>query len=87
MANSLYPSLDLPSAPVSALKRGTCVQTRYFYADSLPGAKATVVRHWESKGHHWVRLNYGKNLGGQSILKTMPLDALALVTENSMESN
>jgi len=76
--NDLYPSLSLPAAPVAALKRGTELQTRYFCADSLPGNRCKVVRVIQTNRGVFVRCNYGKNLGGQSLLKTMPLDALAL---------
>lgn len=75
---SLYPPLDLPELDTSLLKRGLQVQTRVFYADSLPGNKAKVVRFWDSPKGTFVRLNYGKNLGGQSLLKTMPANVLAL---------
>lgn len=75
--HSTFPPLDLPAVEPSALKRGLPVQTRYFYADSIPGNKAKVVRFWDSPRGIYVRCNFGKNLGGQSILKTMILDALA----------
>ncbi len=73
-----YPPLDAPTVPASELKRGLTVQTRYFYADSPPGNRAKVVRFWDTPKGIFVRCNYGKNLGGQSLLKTMPIDALAL---------
>lgn len=78
MAHSLYPPLKLPPVAPADLKRGVKVRTRYFYADSLPGSVATVVRSWPAPNGHWVRCNYGRNLGGKSLLKTMPADALAL---------
>lgn len=74
-----FPSLDLPELDTSLLKKGLKVQTRIFYADSVPGNKATVVRYWNSPNGVWVRCNYGKNLSGKSILKTMPANVLALV--------
>lgn len=76
--SSLYPPLDLPTVAPTVLKRGLGVQVRYFYADSVPGNQAKVVRHWNTPHGIQVRCNFGKNLGGQSLLKTMPLDALAL---------
>jgi len=76
--NCLYPPLDLPELDTSLLKRNLKVQTRTFYADSLPGSKAAVVRFWDSPKGVFVRLNYGKNLSGQSLLKTMPANVLAL---------
>jgi|TARA_A100001518_G_C1222020_1_gene66885 hypothetical protein len=76
--NSLYPPLNCPELDPTALKRGLEVQTRIFYADSLPGRKAKVVRFWETPKGWFVRLNYGKNLSGQSLLKTMPCNVLAL---------
>ena len=75
---SLYPPLTLPAADASLLKRGTAVQTRYFFADSVPGSKATVVRVRPSRTGPMVRCNFGKNLSGQSLLKWMCADALAL---------
>lgn len=78
MAHDLYPPLDLPALDTTLLKRGLSVQTRHFYADSLPGKKATVVRHWQTHNGVWVRCNYGRNAGGQSLLKTMHASALAL---------
>lgn len=77
-SQALYPPLQLPAVNVTALTRGTCVQTRYFFADSVPGSKATVVRVRESKTGPWVRCNFGKNLSGQSLLKWMCADSLAL---------
>ena len=78
MANDLYPSLKLPALQADQLRKGLDVQTRYFYADSLPGRRATVVRHWTTHNGTWVRCNYGRNLSGKSLLKTMPADTLAL---------
>lgn len=75
---ALFPPLDAPAVPAADLKRGLAVQTRYFYADSKPGNRAKVVRYWDTPKGVFVRCNYGKNLGGQSLLKTMPLDALAV---------
>jgi len=76
---SLFPPLNLPVASPVQLKRGTRVVTRYFYADSVPGNQATVVRTWQAPTGEWfVRVNCGKNLSRQSLLKTMCLDALAL---------
>lgn len=77
--NALHPTLPLPCVDVATLRRGTSVQTRSFFADSVPGSKAAVVRVRRDKyGNGWVRCNYGKNLSGQSILKWMCADALAL---------
>lgn len=78
MANTLYPKLEVPELDPALLKRGLKVQTRIFYADSLPGSKATVVRFWTVQSGTWVRCNYGKNKGGHSLLKTMPANVLAL---------
>ena len=75
---SIYPALDRTSLMPDELVRGLEVQVRYFYADSLPGTKAKVVRYWDTPAGINVRCNFGKNLGGQSLLKTMPIDALAL---------
>ncbi len=33
----LYPALDLPALDVARLRRGLAVQTRIFFADSIPG--------------------------------------------------
>lgn len=78
--NTLYPPLSLPGVDVPTLRRGARVQTRTFFADSVPGSKATVVRVRKDRhGNDWVRCNYGRNLSGQSILKWMCADALALV--------
>ena len=75
---SSWKPLDLPAVEVERLKRGVVVQTRYFFADSVPGSKASVVRVRKDKhGNYWVRCNYGKNLSGQSLLKWMTADALA----------
>ena len=76
----LYPDLQLPDLDVTLLRRGLAVKTRIFYADSLPGNKATVVRFWDSPKGVFVRCNYGKNLSGKSLLKTMPANVLALAT-------
>lgn len=77
--NALYPPLSLPVVDVASLRRGAAVQTRSFFADSVPGSKATVVRvRKDMHGNSWVRCNYGKNRSGQSILKWMCADALAL---------
>jgi hypothetical protein len=78
MSHSLYPSLLVPELDYRLLKRGLKVQTRVFYADSLPGREATVVRFWTAHNGTWVRCNYGKNLSGKSLLKTMPANVLAL---------
>ena len=59
--NSLYQPLNCPELNPTALKRGLEVQTRIFYADSVPGNKAKVVRFWETPKGWFVRLNYGKN--------------------------
>lgn len=72
-----FPPLELPPVAVALLRRGSLVQTRYFYADSLPGNRATVVRVVKTPRGIWVRCNYGKNQSGQSLLKWMPGDALA----------
>jgi hypothetical protein len=79
MASDLYPALSVPALDTTKLKRGLAVQTRVFYADSLPGNKAKVVRFWTAQNGTWVRCNYGKNAGGRSLLKTMPANVLALV--------
>lgn len=64
------------------------VQTRYFYADSVPGRQATVVRVRHTPKGAFVRCNYGKNLSGQSLLKWMCADALALVSpDNALDSS
>jgi len=73
-----YPALNVSAVDASVLTRGANVITRYFYADSIPGNKAKVVRVHNTKNGYWVRCNYGKNLSGQSLLKWMPSDALAL---------
>jgi hypothetical protein len=79
---TLYPPLHLPALTLSDLKKSLPIQTRYFYADSVSGRQGKVVRWWTTpKGSTYVRVNYGKNLGGQSLLKTMCLDALALSVE------
>lgn len=78
MAHSLYPSLPVPELNPTLLKRGLKVQTRVFYADSVPGGQATVVRFWTAYNGTWVRCNYGKNRSGKSLLKTMPANVLAL---------
>ncbi|MDX2309836.1 MULTISPECIES: hypothetical protein [Pseudomonas] len=74
----LYPALDLPALDVACLRRGLAVQTRIFFADSIPGNKARVIRFWDTPKGVFVRCNYGKNQGGQSLLKTMPANVLAL---------
>lgn len=56
----LYPDLQLPELDVTLLQRGLAVQTRIFYADSLPVNKATVVRFWDTPKGVFVRCNYGK---------------------------
>lgn len=58
--------------------RSGCSWTRLFYADSLPGGKAHVVRFWDTPKGVFVRCNYGKNLSGKSLLKTRPANVLAL---------
>ncbi|EIU1447155.1 hypothetical protein H2O04_23160 [Pseudomonas aeruginosa] len=73
----LYPALDLPALDVARLRRGLAVQTRIFFADSIPGNKAKVIRFWDTPKGVFVRCNYGKNQGGQSLLKTMPANVLA----------
>ncbi len=82
MSNDLYPSLDLPAITneqAVQLKRGTVVKTRVFYADSVPGSTATVVRHRKDRyGNVFLRCNFGKNLGGHSLLKWMHADAMCL---------
>lgn len=78
MAHDLYPPLKTPELRLEDLKRGVKVKTRIFYADSLPGREAKVVRFWTTHNGTWVRCNYGKNLSGQSLLKTMPSDVLTL---------
>lgn len=75
---SRYPALDVPVLDVSLLRRGLAIQTRVFYADSIPGNKAHVVRFWDTPKGVFVRCNYGKNLSGKSLLKTMPANVLAL---------
>ncbi len=77
--NPSYPPLDLPPLAGGVLRKKLAVQTRYFYGNSVPGNRAVVIRFWESPKGIWVRCNYGKNLSGQSLLKTMPIDALCLV--------
>lgn len=77
-SHALYPPLALPAVDAPSLKRGTRVQTRYFFADSVPGSEATVVRVKGSRAGPWVRCNFGKNLSGQSLLKWMCADSLAL---------
>lgn len=84
-SHSIYPPLNSPAVLPETLKRGLQVQTRYFYADSAPGNKATVVRHWSTPAGIQVRCNFGKNLGGNSLLKTMPIDALSLETPTSTD--
>lgn len=74
----LYPALDLPALDVARLRRGLAVQTRIIFADSIPGNKAKVIRFWDTPKGVFVRCNYGKNQGGQSLLKTMPANVLAL---------
>lgn len=75
----LYPPLSLPAVSPEQLNRGARVQTRYFYANSLPGNKSKVIRFWQTSNGGWlVRVNCGNNAGGQSILKTMCISALAL---------
>ncbi|EJQ7926953.1 hypothetical protein ABHI80_005588 [Pseudomonas aeruginosa] len=74
----LYPALDLPALDVARLRRGLAVQTWIFFADSIPGNKARVIRFWDTPKGVFVRCNYGKNQGGQSLLKTMPANVLAL---------
>lgn len=78
MAHSCYPNLAAPELDSALLTKGLRVQTRVFYADSIPGNKATVMRFWTTHNGTWVRCNYGKNQSGQSLLKTMPLNVLAL---------
>ncbi|HFL2868575.1 TPA: hypothetical protein ACGWVL_002949 [Pseudomonas aeruginosa] len=74
----LSPALDLPALDVARLRRGLAVQTRIFFADSIPGNKARVIRFWDTPKGVFVRCNYGKNQGGQSLLKTMPANVLVL---------
>lgn len=71
--------LDLPPITEGQIKRGLKVQTRYYYADSLPGNKATVVKYYKVNNRVYVLCNYGVNLSGQHLLQTMPLNALALI--------
>ncbi len=77
MSHDCFPPLELPAIDQSLLVRGCQVQTRYFFADSLPGSKSTVVRTRNSPQGVWVRCNFGKNQGGHSLLKWMCADALA----------
>ncbi len=78
MAHPDFPALVAPELDPASIRRGVRVQTRVFYADSKPGSIATVVRHWTTYNGTWVRCNYGKNLSGKSLLKTMHSSALAL---------
>lgn len=76
--NPMYQKLDLPAVEKKALKRGLPVQTRYFYGHSVAGSQAKVVRVMETARGVFVRCNFGKNLGGENLINTLPLDALAL---------
>jgi hypothetical protein len=78
---STYPPLNIPPANPEELKRGTEVVIRYFYADSLPGRKSKVLRKYQSLDGRWfVRVKFGVNRGGQSLLKSFPLSVLGLAT-------
>lgn len=79
MAHPDFPALAAPELDPAQTKRGTRVCTRIFFADSVPGSAATVVRLWMAHNGTWVlRCNYGKNRSGKSILKTMHSSALTL---------
>lgn len=76
--HAIYPPLNAPPLDVDWVKRGTKVMTRYFFANSIPGNKATVVSVKRLKDRAIVRCNYGQNQSGQSLLKWMDADALTL---------
>lgn len=81
MAHPNFPPLPLPAVDATCLRKGSFVQTRYFFADSIPGRRAEVVRVRQTPKGPFVRCNYGKNLSGQSLLKWMPADALASIVD------
>lgn len=65
-----------------AFKRGQEVETIYQCLSSAAGSRSKVVKtRKDTNGSTWVRCNFGKNQGGQSLLKWMPADALKLVQE------
>jgi hypothetical protein len=76
MGESTKTCSDLPEFP-----RGAKVTTTRFYADSPVGSVGTVIRSWRDpkRGFRWVRVNYGRNLSGKSLLKTMSADCLAVI--------
>lgn len=83
---STYPPLTIPAADPADLKRGVEVVTRYFYGNSVPGRKAKVIRKFQStdskkNGAWYVRVSFGKNRSGQSLLKTFPICVIGLASD------
>lgn len=62
MVCELYAPLALPELDAIALRRGLQVQIRLFYAGSVPGSVAPVVRFWTAHNGTCVRCNYGRKL-------------------------
>lgn len=58
-----------PSLP--AFPNGATVRTKIEGSASAIGNLGKIIRSWaDPAGVAWVRVNYGKNLGGKSIIKT-----------------
>lgn len=48
-----------------------------FYSDTTVGTEGEEVGKWETpSGQQWVRLYFGKNAGGQKMIKSYPIEVL-----------
>ena len=50
---------------------------KHFYSDTNIGTVGEVIKEWTTpSGVSWAKLFFGKNLTGQKLMKSFPVDVL-----------
>ena len=48
-----------------------------FYSDTTQGTKGIFLKTWKDpSGQKWIKLYFGKNLTGQKLVKSYPVEVL-----------
>lgn len=72
---------------VETYKKGETVEISKFYSDIPEGTKGTAIKSWRDPGGtEWVKLHFGKNLGGQKLEGSFPIDVTRKPTPPAEET-
>lgn len=72
-------SVDGPAPEPIIFNRGDRVAYTQLYCNAA-GVMGTVEKVWQAQGGTWLRLNFGKNAGGETLRASVPANVLHLLS-------